>query len=129
MRLETAYRFINMDKPEEFIDIDTYGDGLDTGDKAPGKAMTYADKYALMKAYKISTGDDPDKEASPEKGYRKNEGEINLDISVDFQKYLVESETDLDKLIEHFGATNEKELTNEQRIEAIEIMKKKIKRG
>ena len=28
--------------------------------------MTYADKYALMKAYKISTGDDPDKEASEE---------------------------------------------------------------
>ena len=43
-----------------------YGDGVDTYDKAPGKAMTYADKYALMKAYKISTGDDPDQEASPE---------------------------------------------------------------
>ena len=33
--------------------------------------MTYADKYALMKAYKLSTGDDPDKEASPENGYKK----------------------------------------------------------
>lgn len=69
MRIETTYRFVNIDKPEEYIDTTVYGDGLDTGDKAPGKAMTYADKYALMKAYKISTGDDPDKEASPEKGY------------------------------------------------------------
>ncbi len=66
MRLETTYRFVNIDKPEEFVETIVYGDGLDTGDKAPGKAMTYADKYALMKAYKISTGDDPDKEASPE---------------------------------------------------------------
>ena len=33
-------------------------------DKAPGKAMTYADKYALMKAYKMVTGDDPDQNAS-----------------------------------------------------------------
>ena len=41
MRLEIVYRFINMDNPSEFIDIITYGDGLDTGDKAPGKAMTY----------------------------------------------------------------------------------------
>lgn len=73
MRLEITYRFINMDKPEDFIDIKTFGDGLDTGDKAPGKAMTYGDKYALMKAYKISTGDDPDKEASPEGGYTKEE--------------------------------------------------------
>lgn len=71
MRLEIIYRFVNIDKPTEYIDITTYGDGLDTGDKAPGKAMTYGDKYALMKAYKISTGDDPDKEASPEKGYSK----------------------------------------------------------
>lgn len=69
MRLETTYRFVNMDKPEEFIDIKSYGDGIDTGDKATGKAMTYADKYALMKAYKISTGEDPDQEASKE--YKK----------------------------------------------------------
>lgn len=69
LRLETTYRFVNMDNSTEFIDIKTYGDGLDTGDKAPGKAMTYADKYALMKAYKMSTGDDPDQEASPENGY------------------------------------------------------------
>lgn len=28
--------------------------------------MTYADKYALMKAYKIVTGDDPDQHHSPD---------------------------------------------------------------
>ena len=71
MRIEVLYRFVNMDNAQEYIDTITYGDGLDTGDKAPGKAMTYADKYALMKAYKIATGDDPDKDASPEKGYAK----------------------------------------------------------
>ena len=71
MRVETIYRFVNLDNPAEYIDIVTYGDGIDTGDKATGKAMTYADKYALMKAYKLSTGDDPDKDASPENGYNK----------------------------------------------------------
>ena len=64
MRIKTTYRFVNIEKPEEYIDIISYGDGIDTGDKAPGKAMTYSDKYALMKCYKASTGDDPDKEAS-----------------------------------------------------------------
>ena len=29
--------------------------------------MTYADKYALMKAYKIMTGDDPDQDKSPDR--------------------------------------------------------------
>jgi hypothetical protein len=73
MRLEITYRFVNVDKPEEFIEIKSYGDGIDSGDKSPGKAMTYGDKYALMKGYKISTGDDPDKDASPEEGYTKEE--------------------------------------------------------
>lgn len=66
LRLETVYRFVNIEKPDEFVDITTYGDGIDTQDKAPGKAMTYADKYALMKAYKIITGDDPDQDKSPD---------------------------------------------------------------
>lgn len=68
MRLEIVYRFLNIEKPDEFIDIVSYGDGVDTNDKAPGKAMTYADKYALMKAYKIITGDDPDQDASGDIG-------------------------------------------------------------
>lgn len=70
MRIETIYRFVNVDKPEEFVEITSYGDGIDTGDKATGKAMTYADKYALMKAYKISTGDDPDATKSADEGYK-----------------------------------------------------------
>lgn len=64
MRVETEYCFVNIEKPEEQISVITYGDGVDTQDKAPGKAMTYADKYALLKAYKIATGDDPDKDGS-----------------------------------------------------------------
>ena len=136
MRLNTIYRFINMDKPEEYIDIDTFGDGLDAGDKAPGKAMTYADKYALMKAYKISTGDDTDKEASLEQGYRKTktirkgDEEINLDITKDFMELLNKTETDIDELLKHYGAENYNLLSDEQKIDAIGVMKKKLeKRG
>lgn len=66
LRVATTYRFVNMDKTDEFIDMVSYGDGVDTQDKAPGKAMTYSDKYSLLKAYKIITGDDPDQNASQE---------------------------------------------------------------
>ena len=68
-RIETRYRFVNVDFPNEYIDVVSYGDGIDSADKAPGKAMTYSDKYALLKAYKIQTGDDPDQDASPD--YKK----------------------------------------------------------
>lgn len=63
-RIEVVYRFVNIENPDEFIDITTYGDGIDSQDKSVGKAMTYADKYALLKAYKIITGEDPDQNAS-----------------------------------------------------------------
>lgn len=69
-RVQTIYRFVNVDDPSEFIDTVTFAEGIDSQDKGSGKAMTYGDKYALMKAYKISTGDDPDQTASVEESYR-----------------------------------------------------------
>lgn len=70
-RIETVYRFVNVDKPDEFVETTTFAEGIDTQDKGSGKAMTYADKYALMKGYKISTGEDPDQTASTEERYKK----------------------------------------------------------
>lgn len=70
-RIETVYRFVNIDNPNEYIETTTFAEGIDAQDKGSGKAMTYADKYALMKMYKISAGDDPDAEASNDEYYRK----------------------------------------------------------
>ena len=66
VRVKVLFRFVDVHKPTDFIEVETIGDGVDSGDKASGKAQTYADKYALLKAYKIATGDDPDQEASQE---------------------------------------------------------------
>ena len=68
-RIKTVYRFVNVEDPTDFIETVTFSVGLDSGDKGDGKAMTYGDKYALMKAYKISTGDDPDAQASVDTNY------------------------------------------------------------
>lgn len=70
-RIKTVYRFVNVDNPTDFIETTTFAEGIDPQDKGSGKAMTYADKYALMKAYKISTGDDPDQTASEPMHYSK----------------------------------------------------------
>ena len=69
-RIKTVYRFVNIDDPEDYIDMVTFAEGIDAQDKGSGKAMTYADKYALMKAYKISTGEDPDQTGSVDTHYR-----------------------------------------------------------
>lgn len=77
-RIKTIYTFVNIDNPTDTFSTTVFSEGIDTQDKGSGKAMTYADKYALMKAYKISTGDDPDQEASePTKYTRTGNGYKN----------------------------------------------------
>ncbi|MBS4200306.1 ERF family protein [Bacillus sp. FJAT-49732] len=53
------FRFIDGDSGEE-ITFHSIGEGQDAGDKAVYKAITGAQKYALMKAFMIPTGDDPE---------------------------------------------------------------------
>lgn len=53
-------RFENIDDRTDFIDVATFGYGVDGQDKGPGKAMSYGVKYALLKVLGLETGDDPD---------------------------------------------------------------------
>lgn len=53
----------NSDDPIDNFGIDYFGYGVDSGDKGPGKAISYAYKYAILKTFNIATGDDPDKDA------------------------------------------------------------------
>lgn len=62
--VKMTVRFINLDKTDDYIDVESFGRGLDPGDKGFGKASTYARKYALLNAYKIATGEDPDQTKS-----------------------------------------------------------------
>jgi hypothetical protein len=55
-------RFVNVDDKNDFIDVATFGYGIDDQDKGPGKAMSYGVKYAMLKALGLETGDDPDLE-------------------------------------------------------------------
>lgn len=64
--VDTRYRIINIDDPEDFVEVVSSGSGVDTQDKAIGKAMTYAYKYMLLRSLSIPTGEDPDKVSSEE---------------------------------------------------------------
>lgn len=64
--VDVVYRMVNVDNPEEYIDIASCGDGADSQDKGSGKAMTYAFKYMWLRTFAIPTGEDPDKISSAE---------------------------------------------------------------
>jgi hypothetical protein len=123
LRVETIYRFVNVENPNEYIDITTYGDGVDTQDKAPGKAMTYSDKYALLKAYKIQTGDDPDQTASePLQGI--NRGKISPAKAKALTDMLTKANVNINALCEKFGVSSISDLTEEQHTHIVQMVKK-----
>jgi hypothetical protein len=48
---------VNMDDPNQKVTHSAFAHGMDGGDKAPGKAHTYAAKIMLTKGFGIETGD------------------------------------------------------------------------
>ena len=126
MRVETVYRFVNVDKPEEYVEVTTYGDGVDAQDKAPGKAMTYGDKYALLKAYKIITGDDPDQNKSEEGVFANQPMAPQLATQQEKQIFYQRCEQlaqDYKKIAKQSGATSMSTMTKEQHGKALIILK------
>tara|TARA_R110000796_G_scaffold70865_8_gene160855 strand:- start:1312 stop:1992 length:681 start_codon:yes stop_codon:yes gene_type:complete len=53
--------FINIDNPSDTMITQSFGYGVDNQDKGPGKAISYAYKYGLLKVFALETGDDAEK--------------------------------------------------------------------
>ena len=60
VRLEVTYRFdvVNADEPTDRFSADIEAHAIDHGDKAPGKALSYAKKALTLKLLEIESGDD-----------------------------------------------------------------------
>lgn len=61
---ENQYRIQNVDDPGDYVIAVSAGSGVDTQDKAVGKALTYSYKYLLLRTFAVPTGEDSDKVAS-----------------------------------------------------------------
>jgi len=123
IKIRTKYRFVNIEKPEEYIETETISDGIDSGDKGGGKAMTYGDKYALMKVYKISTGEDPDQKASEETEYKQPLKEYASEAAIKTIKIMVDKAgMSMDKVLKK----PIEELTADEAAKMIIALKKKL---
>lgn len=83
--VHTRYRIQNIDDVNDFIEVESNGSGVDTQDKAVGKAMTYAYKYMLLRTFAIPTGEDPDKISSAETDYK-------MKTEIDGEKLITKSQ-------------------------------------
>ena len=77
------FQSVNKEK-SDFIDVASLGYGIDQQDKGPGKAISYAVKYALLKVLGLETGDDPDLDQKTEFKEDQSEVKSSPDIIDDF---------------------------------------------
>lgn len=76
IRFSATYdvNFVNIDAPEDKVILRIEAHANDNGDKAPGKALTYATKSAILKILALETGiNDESREEVKEKARRLTE--------------------------------------------------------
>lgn len=60
-----SFDFLNAEAPTEKLTIVIEAHAMDNSDKAPGKAISYAKKYAVLKLFEIETGEDEESRYQP----------------------------------------------------------------
>jgi len=95
--VHTRYRIQNIEDKDDYIEVESNGSGVDTQDKAVGKAMTYAYKYMLLRTFAIPTGEDPDKISSAE-----TDSKIAKEVDTEQKKPISEKlKAGIEMAIEH----------------------------
>ena len=56
--MRVRVEFVNVDNPRDAVSVETFGYGVDQSDKGPGKAYSYALKYAYLKMFLLNSGED-----------------------------------------------------------------------
>ncbi len=106
--VKMTVRVIDLEEPTQFIEVESFGKGIDSGDKGFGKASTYARKYALMNLYKIATGQDPDEAKSKEQQAIKPIGEKRIQVV----NYLNANVKKIPEACKYFGVESIEDLSD-----------------
>lgn len=78
IRVEAVYEFtfVNIDDSNDTFKTSVAAHAIDHGDKAPGKALSYAKKAVVLKVFEIETGEDDESRYETSTGL--SEDRINL---------------------------------------------------
>jgi len=108
--IKLTLKIVDLEDITSFIEIESFGKGIDSGDKGFGKASTYARKYALLNAYKIATGEDPDHDKSKNLEQKKTISEKRVEVV----NYLEKNVSTLQSILTHFSIGSLEDLTDKQ---------------
>jgi len=124
-RIVMNYRFVDARSGEE-LTVRVAGEGADTGDKAPYKAMTGALKYALLQSFLLATGDDPEDERADSRAALSAERVITPEQVRELQGLIDETGTELERVLAYYRVAALSEMTESSYRRALEVLKRKL---
>jgi ERF superfamily protein len=125
-RVVMAYTFADVDSGEEIV-AKVAGQGLDTGDKAPYKAMTGALKYALLQSFLLATGDDPEDERVDARPTPPgSDRPISADEVRELERLIGDTGTELERVLAYYKVAGLEEMTEVTYQRAIEVLNRKL---
>jgi hypothetical protein len=124
-------KFVNIDKPDDFIEVNTEAQALDTGDKASGKAMSYAIKYAMLKVFGLETGENEegrqDNIQAKRDAKKDNDTLIDASVAKVINDLVEKTESNMEKMLGVYGVASIEEMTISTGRHVIGTLRSKIK--
>ena len=124
-RIVMNYRFVDARSDEE-LTVRVAGEGADTGDKAPYKAMTGALKYALLQSFLLASGDDPEDERGDIRGNPGPERPITPEQVRELEALLEQTGTELERVLAYYKVPALNEMTESAYRRALEVLNRKL---
>lgn len=125
VEMKLTYLWINADKPEEQLEVNFYSVGQqDDVSKAHGTALTYAERYFLMKFFNIPTDEDDADAKQKQEKYNKASsqtvGVLEQEVLnfIDLMKSL-DKEVSQQQVEQKFGIQNYTSMTEQQAVNTI----------
>ena len=102
-----------------------FASGMNDWEKGLGSALTYAERYFLLKYFHISTDeDDIDNDDRKPKTEELAINQIQIDSIVDLME---KTKSNLSKFLDYFKVKEISEMTAKQAVEAIKMLEKNLK--
>lgn len=83
--------FVNVDEPKDWITVEVEAHANDHGDKAPGKALSYACKMAMLKLFLLETGENDEARYQDEELRRELQRAPKPDLGEQFSRWYDEN--------------------------------------
>lgn len=114
-------KFVNMDEPSDSTSVTLEAHANDSGDKAPGKALSYAVKNALLKILNIETGESDESRVEIAEGLER----IDEKKADEIRALIKETDSDEAKMLRYMKHMTIEDFTNKDYEKAIRMLNKK----